>query len=101
MILLLHINLYTKLSLLGDNDNGDARGTTTIIDNDISNNCTSAKSKLIMGGGGRKEKKRLLSIRQQISIRWLRKIAELNPYFKFITFTDTDCNGVYNNSCQD
>ena len=32
---------------------------------------------------------------------WLKKIAEANPYFKVITFTDVDCNGVYINSCQD
>lgn len=28
---------------------------------------------------------------------WLKKIAECNPYFKVITFTDADCNGVYVN----
>jgi len=32
---------------------------------------------------------------------WLKKIAELNPYFKVLTFTDANCNGVYVNSCQD
>jgi len=32
---------------------------------------------------------------------WLKKIAESNPYFKVITFTDTDCNGVYVTSCQE
>ena len=32
---------------------------------------------------------------------WLKKIAECNPYFKVITFTDADCNGVYCQSCQD
>jgi len=26
---------------------------------------------------------------------WLKKIAESNPYFKVLTFTDADCNGVY------
>jgi cytidine deaminase len=26
---------------------------------------------------------------------WLKKIAESNPYFQVITFTDTECNGVY------
>jgi len=32
---------------------------------------------------------------------WLKKIAESNPYFKVLTFTDADCNGVYISSCQD
>jgi len=31
---------------------------------------------------------------------WLKKIAESNPYFKVITFTDTYCNGVYVMPCQ-
>jgi len=31
---------------------------------------------------------------------WLLKIAESNPYFKVITFTDTYCNGVYVMPCQ-
>ena len=32
---------------------------------------------------------------------WLKKIAESNPHFKVITFTDTKCNGVYVSSCQE
>ena len=32
---------------------------------------------------------------------WLKKIAESNPYFKVLTFTDADCNGVYVTSCQE
>lgn len=32
---------------------------------------------------------------------WLKKIAESNPYFKVLTFTDADCKGVYVNSCQE
>lgn len=32
---------------------------------------------------------------------WLKKIAEANPYFRIITFTDADCNGIYVASCQD
>lgn len=32
---------------------------------------------------------------------WLKKIAESNPYFRVITFTDADCNGVYVTPCQD
>ena len=31
---------------------------------------------------------------------WLKKIAECNPYFKILTFTDADCNGVYITPCQ-
>jgi cytidine deaminase len=26
---------------------------------------------------------------------WLKKIAETNPYFQILTFTDNECNGVY------
>ena len=26
---------------------------------------------------------------------WLKKIAEVNPKFSVITFTDKDCNGIY------
>jgi len=32
---------------------------------------------------------------------WLKKIAECNPNFKIITFTDTECNGVYVSPCQE
>ncbi|KAL7499111.1 hypothetical protein ACHAWT_006816 [Skeletonema menzelii] len=32
---------------------------------------------------------------------WLKKIAESNPHFKVLTFTDTHCNGVYVSPCQD
>lgn len=32
---------------------------------------------------------------------WLKKIAECNPYFKILTFTDAECNGVYITPCQD
>jgi len=32
---------------------------------------------------------------------WLKKIAESNPHFKILTFTDADCNGVYIQSCQE
>lgn len=31
---------------------------------------------------------------------WLKKISESNPYFKVVTFTDTNCNGVYVMPCQ-
>jgi cytidine deaminase len=30
---------------------------------------------------------------------WLKKIAETNPYFQILTFTDKDCNGVYCTPC--
>jgi len=32
---------------------------------------------------------------------WLKKIAEPNPGFQVITFTDAECNGVYVRACQD
>mmetsp|Transcript_21870 Transcript_21870/g.45984 ORF Transcript_21870/g.45984 Transcript_21870/m.45984 type:complete len:985 (-) Transcript_21870:97-3051(-) len=32
---------------------------------------------------------------------WLKKIAESNPHFKVLTFTDTQCNGVYISPCQE
>ncbi|CAJ1949917.1 unnamed protein product [Cylindrotheca closterium] len=32
---------------------------------------------------------------------WLKKIAESNPYFQILTFTDADCNGVYCGFCDE
>ena len=32
---------------------------------------------------------------------WLKKIAECNPHFTVLTFTDADCNGVYVSPCDD
>ena len=32
---------------------------------------------------------------------WLKKIAESNPYFQIVTFTDANCKGIYVSSCQD
>lgn len=32
---------------------------------------------------------------------WLKKIAESNPYFKILTFTDCQCQGVYITPCKD
>ncbi|KAG7367130.1 CDD/CDA-like deaminase [Nitzschia inconspicua] len=32
---------------------------------------------------------------------WLKKIAECNPYFTVITFTDSACNGVYCTACEE
>mmetsp|Transcript_41607 Transcript_41607/g.97407 ORF Transcript_41607/g.97407 Transcript_41607/m.97407 type:complete len:167 (-) Transcript_41607:848-1348(-) len=32
---------------------------------------------------------------------WLKKIAEPNPGFQVVTFTDADCNGVYVSACQE
>lgn len=32
---------------------------------------------------------------------WLKKIAESNPYFTIVTFTDSACNGVYCTPCEE
>lgn len=32
---------------------------------------------------------------------WLKKLAESNPYFTILTFTDSDCNGVYCQPCEE
>lgn len=32
---------------------------------------------------------------------WLKKIAESNPYFKILTFTDCQCHGVFITPCKD
>lgn len=32
---------------------------------------------------------------------WLKKIAESNPHFKVLTFTDESCKGVYVSPCQE
>ncbi|CAB9527078.1 expressed unknown protein [Seminavis robusta] len=32
---------------------------------------------------------------------WLKKIAECNPYFQILTFTDAHCNGVYLTPCHE
>lgn len=32
---------------------------------------------------------------------WLKKIAESNPYFQIITFTDANCRGIYISYCQE
>jgi len=32
---------------------------------------------------------------------WLKKISESNPYFKIVTFTDANCNGIYVSPCQE
>jgi len=32
---------------------------------------------------------------------WLKKIAESNPYFQIVTFTDLDCHGVYCQFCSE
>jgi cytidine deaminase len=32
---------------------------------------------------------------------WLKKISEANPYFRIITFTDANCNGIYVARCQE
>ncbi|KAL7485655.1 hypothetical protein ACHAW6_011248 [Cyclotella cf. meneghiniana] len=62
-------------------------------------------------GGIAKNKKRLLLVQSPEDINplkpcgacneWLKKIAEANPHFKVLTFTDALCNGVYVSPCQD
>jgi hypothetical protein len=32
---------------------------------------------------------------------WLKKIAQSNPHFKVLTFTDNQCNGVYISPCEE
>uniref|UniRef100_A0A7S4AQE9 Uncharacterized protein n=1 Tax=Pseudo-nitzschia australis TaxID=44445 RepID=A0A7S4AQE9_9STRA len=32
---------------------------------------------------------------------WLKKLAETNPYFTIVTFTDSACNGVYCSPCEE
>mmetsp|Transcript_14252 Transcript_14252/g.33116 ORF Transcript_14252/g.33116 Transcript_14252/m.33116 type:complete len:824 (-) Transcript_14252:1509-3980(-) len=32
---------------------------------------------------------------------WLKKLAESNPYFSVLTFTDADCTGVYCSPCEE
>jgi hypothetical protein len=32
---------------------------------------------------------------------WLKKIAESNPYFTILTFTDSECSGVYCQPCEE
>jgi len=32
---------------------------------------------------------------------WLKKITESNPYFKIVTFTDANCNGIYISPCHE
>ena len=32
---------------------------------------------------------------------WLKKIEESNPYFRILTFTDANCNGIYCSPCQE
>ncbi|KAL9191414.1 hypothetical protein ACHAXT_001120 [Thalassiosira profunda] len=62
-------------------------------------------------GGGVKRKKEPLLLQSPEDINplkpcgacneWLKKIAESNPHFKVLTFTDTQCNGVYVSPCQE
>jgi len=65
-------------------------------------------SKPIMGGS-RKQKRTVLvhSAKDLNPLKpcgacneWLKKIAESNPYFKVVTFTDAGCSGVYVCPCQ-
>mmetsp|Transcript_26745 Transcript_26745/g.53338 ORF Transcript_26745/g.53338 Transcript_26745/m.53338 type:complete len:229 (-) Transcript_26745:516-1202(-) len=63
-----------------------------------------------LDGSGRKEKRTVLIHSEEdlnplkpcgACNEWLKKIAEPNPGFQVITFTDADCNGVYVSACQD
>jgi len=68
------------------------------------------KSHSKMGGGVKRQKESLLvqSLEDMNPLKpcgacneWLKKIAESNPHFKVLTFTDTKCNGVYVSPCQE
>lgn len=68
------------------------------------------KSHTKMGGGVKRKKQSLLvqSLQDMNPLKpcgacneWLKKIAESNPHFKVLTFTDTKCNGVYVSPCQE
>lgn len=63
-----------------------------------------------MGGGMKKQKYSLLvqPLEDMNPLKpcgacneWLKKIAESNPHFKVLTFTDAKCNGVYVSPCQE
>jgi len=68
------------------------------------------KSSIKVAGGVKKQKETLVlqSMEDLNPLKpcgacneWLKKIAESNPHFKVLTFTDTHCNGVYVSPCQD
>eukprot|EP00985_Skeletonema_marinoi_P032375 scaffold39118_cov206-Skeletonema_marinoi.AAC.8 len=68
------------------------------------------KSSVKVAGGVKKQKETLVlqSLEDLNPLKpcgacneWLKKIAESNPHFKVLTFTDTQCNGVYVSPCQD
>lgn len=68
------------------------------------------KSSVKVAGGVKKQKESLVlqSLEDLNPLKpcgacneWLKKIEESNPHFKVLTFTDTQCNGVYVSPCQD
>ena len=68
------------------------------------------KTRLNVDGGVKKQKQAfvLRSVEDLNPLKpcgscneWLKKIAESNPHFKILTFTDTQCNGVYISPCED
>ena len=71
---------------------------------------SSRKSNTKLSGGVKKQKDTLVlqSVQDLNPLKpcgacneWLKKIAESNPHFKVLTFTDTQCNGVYVSPCQE
>ena len=69
-----------------------------------------AKSSTKIAGGVKKQKQAfvLQSLEDLNPLKpcgacneWLKKIAESNPDFKVLTFTDAQCNGVYVSPCED
>ena len=93
--------------------------TDLVMPGDVSGNSTpkrritlynDKRSHTKLGRGGKKQKQFLLlqSVEDVNPLKpcgacneWLKKIAESNPYFKVLTFTETNCNGVYVSPCQD
>lgn len=86
-------------------DNG-----ASCVDNERSRIKSPNERKVKMGGGVKKQRRTVL-VQASADINplkpcgacneWLKKIAESNPYFKVLTFTDSKCNGVYVSPCQE
>lgn len=89
-----HINMYTDVDVASDagSDYGQQ-----------------SRSKRPVMGGSRMQKTKLV-VHHEADLNplrpcgscneWLKKIAEPNPNFKILTFTDANCNGVYVTPCQ-
>eukprot|EP00551_Chaetoceros_affinis_P012832 CAMPEP_0203668988 /NCGR_PEP_ID=MMETSP0090-20130426/5467_1 /ASSEMBLY_ACC=CAM_ASM_001088 /TAXON_ID=426623 /ORGANISM="Chaetoceros affinis, Strain CCMP159" /LENGTH=275 /DNA_ID=CAMNT_0050533555 /DNA_START=145 /DNA_END=972 /DNA_ORIENTATION=+ len=96
-------NPVRKIRLYADDEN-DMNDDNTLEIKDVDDN-QKKPSKI------RRKKKRTVLVHYNEDINplkpcgacneWLKKIAESNPHFKIITFTDADCNGVYVTSCQE